>query len=38
MRASRGMGAIIKRPKPKVIRKRDGNLPVKVYCKGGKAK
>jgi hypothetical protein len=38
MLASRGMGAVkaSKMPKPKVIKKRDGNYPVDVYAEGGK--
>jgi hypothetical protein len=38
MMASRGMGAVkaSKMPKPKVIKKRDGNYPVDVYAEGGK--
>jgi hypothetical protein len=37
MMASRGMGAVraSKMPKPKVIKKRDGDYPVDVYAKGG---
>lgn len=37
MLPSRGMGDInpSKTPKPKVIKKRDGNYPVDVYKKGG---
>ena len=36
--ASRGMGAVnaSKMPKPKVIKKRDGDYPVDVYADGGK--
>lgn len=36
--ASRGMGAVSasKMPKPKVIKKRDGDYPVDVYAAGGK--
>ncbi len=36
--ASRGMGAVSasKMPKPKVIKKRDGDYPVDVYAEGGK--
>ena len=36
--ASRGMGSIkaSKMPKPKVIKKRDGDYPVDVYADGGK--
>jgi hypothetical protein len=37
MRASRGMGAISP-AKIKSIRKKDGDLPVKVYAKGGESK
>jgi len=35
--ASRGMGSIkaSKMPKPKVIKKRDGDYPVDVYADGG---
>ena len=38
MRPSRGMGDInpSKMPKPKVIKKRDGDYPVDVYKEGGK--
>lgn len=38
MMASRGMGAVAasKMPKPKVIKKRDGDYPVDVYAAGGK--
>jgi hypothetical protein len=38
MMASRGMGSIkaSKMPKPKVIKKRDGDYPVDVYADGGK--
>ena len=37
MLASRGMGAVkaSKMPKPKVIKKRDGDYPVDVYAAGG---
>ena len=37
MRASRGMGAIAssKMPRPRTVKKRDGNEPVKLYKKGG---
>jgi hypothetical protein len=37
MMASRGMGAVkaSKMPKPKVVKKRDGDYPVDVYAKGG---
>ena len=40
MISSRGMGAILpsKVPKPRIIKKRDGNAPVKVFKKGGKVK
>ena len=31
MRASRGMGAI----RPELIRRKDANVPVKIYAKGG---
>ena len=38
MRASRGMGAInpSKMPKARVVKKRDGDLPVDMYAEGGK--
>ena len=38
MLASRGMGAVkaSKMPKPKVVKKRDGDYPVDVYAEGGK--
>jgi hypothetical protein len=38
MLASRGMGAVAasKMPKPKVVKKRDGDYPVDVYAAGGK--
>lgn len=38
MMSSRGMGAVSasKMPKPKVIKKRDGDYPVDVYADGGK--
>ena len=38
MLASRGMGAVnaSKMPKPKVVKKRDGDYPVDVYADGGK--
>ena len=38
MMASRGMGAVnaSKMPKPKVVKKRDGDYPVDVYAEGGK--
>ena len=38
MMQSRGMGAVkaSKMPKPKVIKKRDGDYPVDVYAEGGK--
>jgi len=38
MLASRGMGAVkaSKMPKPKAIKKRDGDYPVDVYAEGGK--
>ena len=38
MMSSRGMGAVraSKMPKPKVIKKRDGDYPVDVYAEGGK--
>lgn len=36
VRASRGMGAIAPSKVPKLIKKRDGNEPVKVYKQGGK--
>lgn len=37
MRPSRGMGAIApsKVPKVRTVKKRDGNLPVGLYAKGG---
>ena len=37
MMASRGMGAIKedKVPKPRIVKKRDGNLPVEIYKEGG---
>ena len=37
MMASRGMGAVkaSKMPKPKVVKKRDGDYPVDVYAEGG---
>ena len=37
MRPSRGMGAIApsKRPRPKTVKKRDGDEPVKLFNKGG---
>lgn len=40
MRASRGMGAInpSKNPKPKTVKKRDGNVPVKLFKSGGVVK
>jgi len=40
MMASRGMGAVkaSKMPKPKVIKKRDGDYPVDVYAAGGQVK
>ena len=36
VRASRGMGAIAPSKVPKLIKKRDGNEPVKVFKEGGK--
>jgi len=36
MRPSRGMGAIAPSKVPKLIKKRDGNEPVKVFKEGGK--
>jgi hypothetical protein len=36
MRPSRGMGAIAPSKVPKLIKKRDGNEPVKVFKQGGK--
>ena len=36
LRASRGMGAIAPSKVPKLIKKRDGNEPVKVFKQGGK--
>ena len=38
MRASRGMGIISSAKVPKLIKKRDGNEPVKVFKQGGKVK
>ena len=38
MRASRGMGAIAPSKVPKLIKKRDGNEPVKVFKQGGETK
>ena len=38
MRPSRGMGAIAPSKVPKLIKKRDGNEPVKVFKQGGKVK
>jgi len=38
VRASRGMGAIAPSKVPKLIKKRDGDEPVKVFKQGGKAK
>ena len=38
VRASRGMGAIAPSKVPKLIKKRDGNEPVKVFKQGGKVK
>lgn len=40
MRPSRGMGAIApsKMPKPRTVKKRDGNEPVKLYKKGGETR
>lgn len=35
---SRGMGAIAPSKKPRTVKKRDGNEPVKLYRKGGKVK
>jgi len=37
MMASRGMGAIreSKVPKPRTVKKRDGNYPVEIYAEGG---
>lgn len=35
MMASRGMGVIASSKRPKTIKKRDGNEPVKLYKKGG---
>ena len=36
MRPSRGMGAIAPSKVPKLIKKRDGDEPVKVFKQGGK--
>lgn len=35
--ASRGMGAILKDkvPKPRIVKKRDGDLPVEIHAEGG---
>lgn len=38
MMASRGMGAIASSKRPKTIKKRDGNEPVKLYKKGGESR
>ena len=38
VRASRGMGAIAPSKVPKLIKKRDGNEPVKVFKQGGETK
>ena len=38
MRPSRGMGAIAPSKVPKLIKKRDGNEPVKVFKQGGEVK
>ena len=38
MRPSRGMGDMNPAKLPRVIKKRDGNLPVSVYAKGGSVK
>lgn len=40
MRPSRGMGAIApsKVPKVRTVKKKDGDLPVSLYKKGGKVK
>ena len=35
MMASRGMGAINPAKQPRTVKKRDGNLPVSLYAKGG---
>ncbi len=37
MMSSRGMGAIKKDkvPKPRIVKKKDGNLPVEIYKEGG---
>jgi len=35
---SRGMGIISPSKQPKLIKRKDANVPVKVYCKGGMAK
>ena len=38
MMPSRGMGNILSSKQPKLIRRKDANVPVKVYCGGGMAK
>jgi len=38
MRPSRGMGAMSPSKVPRTIKKRDGNLPVSLYAKGGGVK
>ena len=38
MRPSRGMGDINPAKQPRTVKKRDGNLPVSLYAKGGVAK
>ena len=40
MRPSRGMGAMApsKMPKARTVKKKDGDLPVSLYAKGGKVK
>lgn len=38
MMASRGMGVIASSKRPKTIKKRDGNEPVKLYKKGGESR
>ena len=38
MRPSRGMGAVAPSKLPKLIKKRDGNEPVKVFKQGGETK
>ena len=38
MRPSRGMGAVNPAKLPKRIKKRDGNLPVELFAKGGESR